>query len=315
MIVGEPGDGWKVAMALLGFERGVSVLGQQVGFERELNDLIELARSNGALDDPVLRDRLAAQSAEFEVMRVNAVRSLTEATPGADNVAKLVWAGWHRRLGELAMEVCGAGSLTRRGRVVRPRPLAAPLPLLPRRHAVRRQRRDPAQHPRRARARPAQGGPRMTAMRPEQPTPDYVPGHDLLAGKVVVVTAAAGAGIGAAVARRALEEGASLLVISDTHERRLEESRESLAAEFGDERVRALAVDVTDEAQVQALLDVADEHGGVDVMINNAGLGGTADVLEMTDEEWSRVLDITLTGTFRCVRAAGNRMKAAGKRA
>ncbi|MCW2751154.1 MAG: acyl-CoA dehydrogenase [Aeromicrobium sp.] len=115
MIVGEQGDGWKIAMALLGFERGVSVLGQQVGFERELNDLIELARANGSLDDPVLRDRLAAQSAEFEVMRVNAVRSLTEATPGADNVAKLVWAGWHRRLGELAMEVCGAGSLTAAG--------------------------------------------------------------------------------------------------------------------------------------------------------------------------------------------------------
>ncbi len=104
-----------------------------------------------------------------------------------------------------------------------------------------------------------------------------------------------------------------MLVISDTHERRLEESRETLAAEFGDDRVRALAVDVTDEDQVQALLDLADEHGGVDVMINNAGLGGTADVLEMTDEEWSRVLDITLTGTFRCVRAAGNRMTAAGK--
>lgn len=115
MIVGQPGDGWKVAMALLGFERGVSVLGQQVGFERELNDLIELARSNGAIDDPVIRDRLAAQSAEFEVMRVNAIRSLTEATPGADNVAKLVWAGWHRRLGELAMEVAGAGSLTADG--------------------------------------------------------------------------------------------------------------------------------------------------------------------------------------------------------
>ncbi len=115
MILGEPGDGWKVAMALLGFERGVSVLGQQVGFERELNDLIELARSNGSLDDPVLRDRLAQHSAEFEVMRVNAIRSLTEATPGADNVAKLVWANWHRRLGELAMEVCGAGSLTTDG--------------------------------------------------------------------------------------------------------------------------------------------------------------------------------------------------------
>ena len=147
--------------------------------------------------------------------------------------------------------------------------------------------------------------------RPEQPTPEYVPGHDLLAGKVVVVTAAAGAGIGAAVARRALEEGAEALVISDTHERRLGEAQETLSAEFGD-RVHSLVVDVTDETQVQALLDAADEHGGVDVMINNAGLGGTADVLEMTDDEWSRVLDITLTGTFRCVRAAGNRMKAAG---
>lgn len=115
MIVGQPGEGWQVAMALLGFERGVSVLGQQVGFERELNDLIDLARVNGALDDPVVRDRLAAQSAEFEVMRVNAVRSLTEATPGADNIAKLVWAGWHRRLGELAMEVAGASSLTADG--------------------------------------------------------------------------------------------------------------------------------------------------------------------------------------------------------
>ena len=152
MIVGEPGDGWKVAMALLGFERGVSVLGQQVGFERELNDLIDVARSNGAIDDPVLRDRLAKHSAEFEVMRANAVRSLTEATPGADNVAKLVWSGWHRRLGELAMEVVGAGSLTA-GDVVRPRQVAAALPVLARRHVVRRQRRDPTQHPGRARAR------------------------------------------------------------------------------------------------------------------------------------------------------------------
>lgn len=115
MIVGRPGDGWSVAMALLGFERGVSVLGQQVGFERELSGLIDLARANGAIDDPVLRDRLAAHSAEFEIMRVNAVRSLSESTPGADNVAKLVWAGWHRRLGELAMDVAGAGSLTTGG--------------------------------------------------------------------------------------------------------------------------------------------------------------------------------------------------------
>ena len=154
----------------------------------------------------------------------------------------------------------------------------------------------------------------MTATRPEQPAPDYVPGHDLLRGKVVVVTAAAGAGIGAAVVRRVLEEGAKAVVLGDTHDRRLKESYDELAAEFGADRVRALVCDVTDEEQVQALVDAADEFGGVDVMINNAGLGGTADVLEMTDDQWSRVLDITLTGTFRCIRAAGNSMKAAGKK-
>lgn len=147
---------------------------------------------------------------------------------------------------------------------------------------------------------------------PANAAPPYVAGHELLAGRVVVVTAAAGAGIGAAVVRRALEEGAKAVVFSDTHERRLAEAEEALAAEFGADRVRQLVCDVTDEAQVSALLDAADELGGVDVMINNAGLGGTASVLDMTDEQWGRVLDITLTGTFRCVRAAGRRMVEAG---
>ena len=154
----------------------------------------------------------------------------------------------------------------------------------------------------------------MTVQRPEQPAPDYVPGHGLLVGKVVVVTAAAGAGIGAAVVRRALEEGAKAVVLGDTHERRLKEAQDSLGAEFGADRVASLLCDVTSEADVTALLDAAEPFGGVDVMINNAGLGGTASVLEMTDEQWSRVLDITLTGTFRCIRAASNRMAEAGKK-
>ena len=154
----------------------------------------------------------------------------------------------------------------------------------------------------------------MTATRPEQPTPGYVAGHGLLRDKTVVVTAAAGAGIGASMVRRCLEEDARAVVISDTHQRRLAEAQELLAEEFGEERVASVTCDVTDEQQVGALLDIADRFGGVDVMVNNAGLGGTASVLEMTDEQWSRVLDITLTGTFRCVRAAGNRMVAAGRR-
>jgi 3-oxoacyl-[acyl-carrier protein] reductase len=154
----------------------------------------------------------------------------------------------------------------------------------------------------------------MTSIRPEQPAPDYVPAHGLLRGKVVVVTAAAGAGIGAAVVRRVLEEDARAVVLGDTHERRLGEAEQSLADEFGADRVRSRVCDVTVEDQVRALVDAADEYGGVDVMVNNAGLGGTASILEMTDDQWGSVLDITLTGTFRCIRAATQKMVGLGKR-
>jgi 3-oxoacyl-[acyl-carrier protein] reductase len=144
--------------------------------------------------------------------------------------------------------------------------------------------------------------------------PEYVGGHNLLTDRVVVVTAGAGAGIGASVVRRALEEGAKAVVIGDTHEKRLAEAQETLSAEFGSDRVVTAISDVTDEAQIQALLDLAEPFGGVDVMINNAGLGGTASVLEMTDDQWQRVMDISLTGTFRCIRAVGQRMVDAGTR-
>ncbi|MFD7422719.1 SDR family oxidoreductase [Streptomyces californicus] len=143
--------------------------------------------------------------------------------------------------------------------------------------------------------------------------PPYLPGHGLLTGRTAVVTAAAGAGIGGATARRLLEEGARVL-ISDTHARRLEESARTLAAEFGPDRVAALTCDVTDEEQVGALFARAEGlHGGLDVVVNNAGLGGTADLTEMTDDQWTRVLDTTLNGTFRCTRAALRSFRAAGR--
>jgi 3-oxoacyl-[acyl-carrier protein] reductase len=136
-------------------------------------------------------------------------------------------------------------------------------------------------------------------------------GRDLLAGKVVVVTAAAGTGIGSAVARRCLEEGAQV-VISDHHGRRLAEARQELAAAHGG-RVWSQVCDVTDEAQVGALMaGTVGQFGRIDVLVNNAGLGGTASVLEMTDEQWSKVLDVTLTGTFRCTRAALRQLVAQG---
>ena len=113
LVVGGAGNGWSVAMATLGFERGVSTLGQQVGFRRELDSLVALARDNGAYDDPVVRDRLARADVELEVIRLNALRTLaSEQAPQQASVAKLLWAGWHRTLGELAMLVRGTASLT-----------------------------------------------------------------------------------------------------------------------------------------------------------------------------------------------------------
>ncbi|HLM63261.1 MAG TPA: SDR family oxidoreductase [Acidimicrobiales bacterium] len=135
--------------------------------------------------------------------------------------------------------------------------------------------------------------------------PDYVPGHGLLAGHTVLVTAAAGTGIGSATARRCVEEGAEVL-ISDAHERRLAEAAESLG-------VPAIACDVTDEAAVRALVAGAVERlGRLDVVVNNAGLGGTAALVDMTDEQWSTVLDVTLTGTFRMTRAVLRAMRDRG---
>ncbi len=133
------------------------------------------------------------------------------------------------------------------------------------------------------------------------PTPPA--GRELLRDKVVLVTAAAGTGIGNATARRCIEEGATV-VISDAHERRLGEAAEELAT-LAYERPLAISCDVTVEDQVQAMVDgTLARHGRIDVLVNNAGLGGTAELVQMTDEEWHKVLDITLTGTMRCTRAA-----------
>ncbi|SHM19192.1 acyl-CoA dehydrogenase family protein [Streptomyces yunnanensis] len=118
-VVGAPGDGWRVAMATLGFERGVSTLGQQVGFRRELETLMELARRNGAADDPLIRDRLARAWIGLETIRCNALRMLEGVAAGAPgpeaSIGKIYWATWHRELGELAMDVCGAGGMIAAG--------------------------------------------------------------------------------------------------------------------------------------------------------------------------------------------------------
>tara|TARA_R110002110_G_scaffold415765_2_gene655207 strand:- start:59993 stop:60784 length:792 start_codon:yes stop_codon:yes gene_type:complete len=144
-------------------------------------------------------------------------------------------------------------------------------------------------------------------------SPPYVAGHNLLAGKSVLITAAAGAGIGFAAATRAAEEGARAVMISDIHEGRLQSAVEKLQQETGLEAVYGKLASVTVEDEVQALIDDAEARmDGVDILINNAGLGGTRLLVDMEDEEWSRVLDITLTGTMRMTRAMLRKMQPRG---
>jgi len=142
----------------------------------------------------------------------------------------------------------------------------------------------------------------MSAELPVEP-----PGRGLLTDRAVVVTAAAGTGIGSAVAKRAILEGARVM-ISDVHERRLGETADRLESETGT-RPHTAVCDVTNEFQVQSLVDTAvDSLGCIDVMMNNAGLGGSAKLVDMTDEQWSMVLDVTLNGTMRCTRAVLRQM-------
>lgn len=138
-----------------------------------------------------------------------------------------------------------------------------------------------------------------------KPAPDYVPAHGLLRDKSVLVTAAAGAGIGFAVAKRAAEEGCRALFVSDVHERRLAEAVEALKRETGLQAVYGQLCDVSQEEQVQSLVNAAHaQMGGIDVLVNNAGLGTSRRIVDMEDAEWHKVLDVTLTGTFRMMRAA-----------
>ena len=122
MVVGTAGDGWRVAMATLAIERGVSTLGQQVGYQRELDALIAAARRNGAAADPLLRDRLARAWIGLQVMREQVLAMLdgaeeaeTGGAAAAASVVKLLWSRWHRDLGELAMEVLGPASMLAQG--------------------------------------------------------------------------------------------------------------------------------------------------------------------------------------------------------
>ncbi len=112
LVVGEPGDGWRVAMGLLTFERGVSTLGQQIRYAREHSNLVGVAEKTGAADDPLIRERLTRSWAGLRAMRSYALATMDVERPGQDSVSKLLWANWHRELGEIAMDVVGMAGLT-----------------------------------------------------------------------------------------------------------------------------------------------------------------------------------------------------------
>ncbi len=116
LVVGGAGNGWRVAMGTLGFERGASTLGQQVSYRQEFDDLVALAKDNGRSADPVVRQELTRSFVELEILRLNQLRMLTAMTsggaPGPEmSIGKLFWASWHRRMGELAMLVRGASAM------------------------------------------------------------------------------------------------------------------------------------------------------------------------------------------------------------
>ena len=142
--------------------------------------------------------------------------------------------------------------------------------------------------------------------------PDYVPGHGLLKGRHAVVTAAAGAGIGFATAMKIAEEGAGSLLISDIHAGRLEKARAEIEERTG-VPVFAQPCDVTSAAAIDGLMSAARERlPQVDVLVNNAGFGAAQPLLEMSDDDWDRVQDITLKSTFRMTREMLRLMKAQG---
>ena len=284
-IVGEVNGGWKVAMGTLAFERGASTLGQQMAFHNELEQVIEIARTNGAAADPVMRQRLADAWIRLRIMRQNALRMLSSVDGGELSreamITKIYWATWHRELGKLAMDVLGpqseiaealpydltllqrlylftrsdtiyAGSNEIQRNIISERALGMPREPspAPRRGGARDDEQDASPATSRAtissRARPFWSPP-LRAPASASPT-----------------------------ARRCAEEGATVM-ISDIHERRLGEAADELEKLTG-ARPPHLLCNVTEEEEVQRLVDAAiSEMGRIDVLINNAGLGGTAE--------------------------------------
>ena len=285
----------------LGFERGVSTLGQQVGFEHELDAIIDARPPTAACDaDPVVRQRLAARGhrAAPHALERAALDVAPAACPGPEaSISKLFWATWHRDLGELAVDVLGADGDDRRGRRRTTLTLEQKLFLFsPRRHDLRRLERDPAQRHRRACARPAEGA-----------ADDRDASHPYRARATACSTGKTRARHRGRRHRHRLRDRATLRrggrdasSISDIHERRLRESRRRARR-----APASRATSPTRRACRRCSPTRADDARRASTCSSTTpGSAAPRELVDMTDEQWSTVLDVTLTGTFRCTRAA-----------
>ena len=258
-------------------------------------------------------------------MRYNTLRSLSgvdgPVAPPEASIAKLYWGSWHRRLGELAMRILGPAATVLCGEPL-PENGGYGLGELQRSFLFARsetiyggsnqiQRNIIGERVLGLPAEPKGVGVSTNLDASFDPSPPPPPpgGHGLLDGKIVIVTAAAGTGIGSATARRCLEEGASV-VVSDAHERRLSRDGRAAGGRGGGATTctRSPVMSATRPRSARCMRASWSDFGRIDVAVHNAGLGGTVPLVDMTDEQWSTVLDITLTGTFRCTRAALTRM-------
>src|SRR5437870_2411008 len=132
-----------------------------------------------------------------------------------------------------------------------------------------------------------------------------------LAGKVAIVTGTS-PNIGGGIAEGLADEGASVVCVDQVAEN-AQQCAESIKRRGG--QALGVTCDVTDEAQVAAMVARARESfGGVDVLVNNAGILGGLSVLEMPLERWNRQLAVNLTGTFLCTKHAARLMVADGRR-
>ena len=119
--------------------------------------------------------------------------------------------------------------------------------------------------------------------------------------KIALVTAAAGAGIGASIARQLVDDGLDV-VITDVHERRCGELAAELSEKHGREFL-SKPLDVTDYNKVgNVIQEIIEQRGQIDVLVNNAGWNKLEPVAEMSRETWLSCIDVDLNGTFNCMR-------------